>query len=631
MDGYVRVQEWTTHSFNVLLGLHMASFFCTGSNQRSAISQWNVIAQGSLLLAIGCLALPAIAQETEPIKSVEALLSESFEGEEDFEEASRMRLNIATLDDLKEVIGLLESAMKKGLDPDDLIAAKKLIAFSYVQKTELLMKNLAQSKVQSQTRRVKLVNEFLEDLNLAVANDPTLADAYLLKLSLHAQLQDIDGAYETANAGVNALVPMLSSMDRPTKAKLSELLILRAGLRPEKESSLEDLKLSVETEPTNLKAITILRLKSIQESKVDETVRFFEKVLETSSENEALICTTAEMMALDNARIQESLDLLGEKLKLMPKSVELRKSRARVYSMNKQPDLAKLEMDEAMKNSPQDIDSLLLRAELLIAETNSSDANRSPDELSVEAEKIEAARKDVDTAYELDKNRVGTVLLRANIAAIQKRYGDAISDYQMILKAQPKDSPKDARLLMQLAAWYSLDNRPTQVIKIMNQFIKSYPNVGRAYQMRGDTKLGLGDHQAAIEDLEKALELTPEDDDKSGLFNNLSWVLATSPNDELRDGKRALEYALEACKLTNYEKPHILSTLAAAYAESGDFEKAIEWSTKGVDLARETDEEHLEQLEGELKSYQDKKPWREKTETKENKAPIVSSDAGVDS
>ena len=59
-----------------------------------------------------------------------------------------------------------------------------------------------------------------------------------------------------------------------------------------------------------------------------------------------------------------------------------------------------------------------------------------------------------------------------------------------------------------------------------------------------------------------------------GLLNNLAWVLATSPDDKLRDGKRAIELATKAAEVSNYETPHVLSTLAAAYAETGDFEKA---------------------------------------------------------
>ena len=143
--------------------------------------------------------------------------------------------------------------------------------------------------------------------------------------------------------------------------------------------------------------------------------------------------------------------------------------------------------------------------------------------------------------------------------------------------------------------------------------------------------MSLGDHADAIADFEKAIELAPKDEeDRSGSLNNLSWVLSTSPLDNVRDGKRSLDYAIEACELTDYAKPHILSTLAAAYAETGDFEKAIEWSSKAVTIATENKDKQLEQLESELKSYQEKKPWREKIETKENKAPIAPGVSGVD-
>jgi len=50
----------------------------------------------------------------------------------------------------------------------------------------------------------------------------------------------------------------------------------------------------------------------------------------------------------------------------------------------------------------------------------------------------------------------------------------------------------------------------------------------------------------------------------TGVLNNFAWVLATSPNDEVRSGKRSDELASKACEVTKYEQPHILSTLAAA-------------------------------------------------------------------
>jgi tetratricopeptide (TPR) repeat protein len=263
--------------------------------------------------------------------------------------------------------------------------------------------------------------------------------------------------------------------------------------------------------------------------------------------------------------------------------------------------------------SDSDVSGLLMRARLLL-----------------QSESLDEALKDVEAAIELDPNRGDAILLRSAIATEQKRYGDAINDLLTIIRAIPKEAPRDKGIMMQLGLLYSQDNRPTQAIKVFDQVIKDDESDWQAYRLRGDTRLSMGDHVNAIADFEKALKFIPEDDeDRSGVLNNLSWVLSTTPVDKLRDGKRSLQYAEEACKLTEYKKPHILSTLAAAHAELGDFEKAVEWSRKGVEIARELKETQLEQLESELKNYLEKKPWREKTETKENKAPI-GGDAGVD-
>jgi tetratricopeptide (TPR) repeat protein len=87
-----------------------------------------------------------------------------------------------------------------------------------------------------------------------------------------------------------------------------------------------------------------------------------------------------------------------------------------------------------------------------------------------------------------------------------------------------------------------------------------------------------------------------------------AWMLATCPLASIRDGKLAIMDARRACELTNWKEPSFVSTLAAAYAEAGDFASATSWE-KEV-LASSTpgfrwDEERL-------KLYKAGKPIRER-------------------
>ena len=163
---------------------------------------------------------------------------------------------------------------------------------------------------------------------------------------------------------------------------------------------------------------------------------------------------------------------------------------------------------------------------------------------------------------------------------------------------------------MQLGMFYSADKQPRRAVDVFSSVLKREPeNVG-ALRSRGDSLLSMGKAGDAITDYEAALKIDEKD---SGVLNNLAWLLSTSPSEQLRNGKRAVDLAKEAARVTEFKQPHILSTLAAAYAETGDFDNATTWSKKAVELAGESDESKdiAEQLKSELASYEAKKPWRE--------------------
>ena len=67
----------------------------------------------------------------------------------------------------------------------------------------------------------------------------------------------------------------------------------------------------------------------------------------------------------------------------------------------------------------------------------------------------------------------------------------------------------------------------------------------------------------------------------------LAWQLATHPDASIRDGARAVVHATAACELTAWEQPGPLDVLAAAYAEAGRYDEAVETAARAATLAAE--------------------------------------------
>jgi len=119
----------------------------------------------------------------------------------------------------------------------------------------------------------------------------------------------------------------------------------------------------------------------------------------------------------------------------------------------------------------------------------------------------------------------------------------------------------------------------------------------------------LGRPDKAAAHFNEALRIKP---DSTEAMNNLAWTLATSPDTNVRDGKRAVELAERACELTHYQKTIYLGTLAAAYAEAGRFDDAIAMAQKACAMASESGEQDLLKRNQELLAlYRTHQPYRE--------------------
>jgi tetratricopeptide (TPR) repeat protein len=124
---------------------------------------------------------------------------------------------------------------------------------------------------------------------------------------------------------------------------------------------------------------------------------------------------------------------------------------------------------------------------------------------------------------------------------------------------------------------------------------------------RGMARRRKGRHAQAIADYRQAIRLNPIHGDRA--YNALAWSLATSSDPQYRDGLEAIENAKRACKESQWRKASHLGTLAAAYAETGDFGEAIQWQERALDLAAPEYDKAAAQSRLEL--YRAGKPYRE--------------------
>ena len=238
------------------------------------------------------------------------------------------------------------------------------------------------------------------------------------------------------------------------------------------------------------------------------------------------------------------------------------------------------------------------------------------------------------------RRRAALFTYRGNAYLHQGSYGRAMNDYNDALRLEP-------RIPMAYCGRgfiYSANSHNELAIKEYDAAIRLVPKYLAAYDDRGHAYRKIRKFSNAIADFNTAMGLDPTDPaayvelaivyyvkgelekvpaylqqasakmrwsstDDQGTMRLLGWFRATCPDARFRGCTEAVKWAKRSCELTNWKSYGSIDGLAAAYAECGDFDRAIKFEQQALQVSQFSKKDRL-QMEKQLSLFKDHKPYR---------------------
>lgn len=251
---------------------------------------------------------------------------------------------------------------------------------------------------------------------------------------------------------------------------------------------------------------------------------FTEQIEKDPHDADAFICRG--LAWFDKQEVDIAIADLNEAIRLDPKHPSAYSSRAICWWSKREVDKAIADCSEAIRLDPKEPMYLANRGILW----------------NMKGE-YEKATEDADAALHLNPDFISAHIVRGNALIRQNEYAKALGEFNEALRINPREAT--------------------------------------AYGLRGRVLAGSGDYDGAVKDFDKAVQIDPKD---MNTCNEIARFYATCPDDEHRNGRKAVEFAQRACELSSWRWASSISVLASAYAEDGDFDQAVEWQEKATEM-----------------------------------------------
>ena len=198
--------------------------------------------------------------------------------------------------------------------------------------------------------------------------------------------------------------------------------------------------------------------------------------------------------------------------------------------------------------------------------------------LLAQAGQFEAAFDDFHHTIELNPSFAKAYSNRAALYVLAGELEPALADYQRAIELDPEFAIAQRGC----GRTCHLLGRTDEALEHLSRAIELAPKDSAALASRGDLLTDLGQYSAAANDYERAVAANPKNVEAC---RGSAWLLATCPDESVRNPDLALHRAQLATQLDHKADVVTLDTLAAAQASTGDFEAAMQTVRQAIDLA----------------------------------------------
>jgi tetratricopeptide (TPR) repeat protein len=218
-----------------------------------------------------------------------------------------------------------------------------------------------------------------------------------------------------------------------------------------------------------------------------------------------------------------------------------------------------------------------------------------------EQQDLDGALLDLDEAVRLDPRSADYRKCRGMLWAARGEHDKVIAEFTEAIRLDPKA----ADAYCGRGYTWSKKGEHDKASADFTEAVRLDPKDADAYYGRGYAWGAKQRYDKAIADFTEAIRLDPA---SFYAYNGRARLAATCPAASHRDGNKAIQLALKACELSQWQVWGCVDTLAAAYAEAGDFNSAVNWQRRAIELAND-DGQKTDCLQR-LELYRAKKPCR---------------------